>query len=393
MELKYVMSSDSHIVEPYDLWTNTLGDKHGDKVPQRVSEANGVKGDFIFCGYDYNSIEGLRQENAGNTPDSIAPVETGNLPKELSDRIFKANSDPEERLKLMDMDGIHSELIQASIMLLAMRIRETAVANDCAEVFNDYCAEYVQHDPKRLVGSAMIPMHDPEWAIKELQRVRKKGLRTTIINTDLPEKFPPYRKKDYDDFWAAAVDLDMPITLHVLTGETVDPFAFITPEEQEWGPRYCLAVFCEQQYALVNEFIFGGIFDKFPKLQVITGEYECSWFPYWLYRCKQMQGALGMAMNLPRTTRAIEEYVAENLWITFTDDLYFDRSWDLIGEDRVMWGSDYPHPRNTFPNSHDVIKKRLANVPERIVAKAAGLNCARLFDRPVPSDAIAVAAE
>ena len=107
MELKYVMSSDSHIVEPYDLWTNALGDKHGDKVPQRVSEAKGVKGDFIFCGYDYNSVGGLRQENAGNTPDSIAPVETGN----------------------------------------------------CAEVFNDYCAEYVQHDPKCPSGDFMCRMN------------------------------------------------------------------------------------------------------------------------------------------------------------------------------------------------------------------------------------------
>ena len=53
MELKYVMSSDSHIIEDYDMWTRALGHKHGDKVPHRVSEAKGVKGDFIFCGYDY----------------------------------------------------------------------------------------------------------------------------------------------------------------------------------------------------------------------------------------------------------------------------------------------------------------------------------------------------
>ena len=126
-------------------------------VPGTLSQIHTIRElSLIFCGYDYNSIEGLRQENAGNTPDSIAPVETGNLPKELSDRIFKANSDPEERLKLMDMDGIHSELIQASIMLLAMRIRETAVANDCAEVFNDYCAEYVQHDPKCPSGTLCV---------------------------------------------------------------------------------------------------------------------------------------------------------------------------------------------------------------------------------------------
>ena len=60
----------------------------------------------------------------------------------------KGNSDPEERLKLMDMDGVDSELIQATNMLLAMRIRETAVLNDCAAVFNDFCVEYCRIRPQ-----------------------------------------------------------------------------------------------------------------------------------------------------------------------------------------------------------------------------------------------------
>ena len=392
MDLKFVMSSDSHIIEPYDLWTSALGDKHGDKVPHRVSEAKGIKGDFYFCGFDYMGVDDLRQENAGDTPDSTLAVESGDLSPELAERVLKANSDPAERLKLMDIDGIDSELIQATNMLPAMRIRETAVLQDCAAVFNDFCAAYCNHDPKRLVGSAMIPMHDQEWALKELARTRKLGHRTAIINTDLPKTFAPYRKPDYDRFWAAAVDLDMPITLHLGTGETVDPFAFITPEEQEEGPEYFLRIFGDQQYTLVNEFIFGGIFDRFPKLQVISGEYECSWFPYWFYRCKQMQGALGLAMHIPQVKKSIEEYVAENLWVAFTDDLFFDRSWDMIGDDRIMWDSDYPHPRNTFPNSHDIIKKRMKGTPERVIAKAAGLNCARLFGIEAPPDALAVAA-
>ena len=393
MDLKFVMSSDSHIIEPYDLWTSALGDKHGDKVPHRVSEAKGIKGDFFFCGFDYMGVDDLRQENAGDTPDSTLAVESGDLSPELAERVLKANSDPAERLKLMDIDGVDSELIQATNMLLAMRIRETAVLQDCAAVFNDFCAAYCNHDPKRLVGPAMIPMHDQEWALKELARTRKLGHRTAIINTDLPKNFAPYRKPDYDRFWAAAVDLDMPITLHLGTGETVDPFAFITPEEQEEGPEYFLRIFGDQQYTLVNEFIFGGIFDRFPKLQVISGEYECSWFPYWFYRCKQMQGALGLAMHISQVKKSIEEYVAENLWVAFTDDLFFDRSWDMIGEDRIMWGSDYPHPRNTFPNSHEIIKKRMKGTPERVIAKAAGLNCARLFGIEAPPDALAVAAE
>ena len=104
-----------------------------------------------------------------------------------------------------------------------------------------------------------------------------------------------------------------------------------------------------------------------------------------------MQGALGIAMHIPQVKKSIDEYVAENLWVAFTDDLFFDRSWDVIGEDRIMWGSDYPHPRNTFPNSHKIIKKRMEGTPDRVIAKAAGLNCALLFGLEVPPDAVAVA--
>jgi predicted TIM-barrel fold metal-dependent hydrolase len=393
MELKFVMSSDSHIIEPYDLWEKALGKKHGDKVPHRVSEVKGVKGNFFFCGYDYADIGELRQENAPNTPDSTVAVEHGDLPPELAARVFKANSDPTERLKLMEMDGVHAELVQATNFLMGMRTRDTEVVQDCAAVVNDYMADYCGQYPKHLLGCGMIPMHDVDWAVAEAQRVRKRGLRAVMINTDLPAKFPPYRKKVYDKFWATLTDLEMPLILHLGTGETTDPFCLITPEEQEDGPRLFLGIFGDQQYALVNEFIFGGILDRFPKLKIISGEYECSWFPYWFYRCRQMQGPMGIAMHIPQVKHPIDHYVKENLWISFIEDLYFDRSWDVVGEDKIMWGSDYPHPRNTFPNSRAIIQNRLASAPPRVVAKAAGLNCAKLFNVDVPVEAMAAAAE
>jgi uncharacterized protein len=98
-------------------------------------------------------------------------------------------------------------------------------------------------------------------------------------------------------------------------------------------------------------------------------------------------------MHIPPVKHSIEQYVAENIWVSFIEDTYFDRSWDVVGEDNIMWGSDYPHPRNTFPNSREIMNKRMAGSPPRVMAKAAGLNCARLFNMEVPAEARAVAAE
>ena len=143
---------------------------------------------------------------------------------------------------------------------------------------------------------------------------------------------------------------------------------------------------------LANEFIFGGVLDRFPKLQLILGEFEISWLPNYMFRLKQLQGALGQSVGLRKTDRPIEEYFATQVWHGFVDDEYFDRSYDVAGPTRILWGSDFPHPRNTFPNSHAILERVLKNVPDHVKADVAGLNAARLFGVEVPQD-LTIAAE
>ena len=158
MTRKYVASGDSHIIEPYDLWTKALSDKHDpEKLPHRYQgEYRGVPGDFMFTGYEYMKIGALRQEGAGSTEDSAAPVPTDDLPEELAEKVRISNSEPGVRLELMAHDGVSAELIQGTNMLLAMRTRDAEIVGDCAAVFNDYCAEYCSYDTNRLLGTAMI---------------------------------------------------------------------------------------------------------------------------------------------------------------------------------------------------------------------------------------------
>src|SRR5262250_72101 len=122
---RFVASADSHIIEPYDLWVSALGKKYGDRVPHRViGEVRGVSGDYFFTGYEYMWIGELRQEAAGSTPDSTAPVPTEDLPVELVDKVLRSNCDPAVRLSLMEFDGVSCEIIQGTNMLLAMRVTD-----------------------------------------------------------------------------------------------------------------------------------------------------------------------------------------------------------------------------------------------------------------------------
>ena len=386
-ELKYVFSADSHIVEPFDLWTNALGAKHGDLLPQEVSNCNGVQGKYFYTGIEYIQIADL---DPTDTADSGA--DSSGLDPELEAKVMRTNGDPALRLELMDLDGVAAEFITSTWMLFSMRIQDMAVVRDCCSVYNDWVAEYCSHDPKRLLASAMIAMEDVDWAVAELEKAAKRDMRGAVIYCDTKPHMLPYRHRHYDRFWAAAQDLNMPVMLHIVTGQVQDLYTLQTPAERQLIPRLSLELFQEGGLVLANEFIFGGVLDRFPKLQLILGEFEISWLPNYLFRLKQLQGALGQSVGLRKTDRPIEEYFATQVWHGFVDDEYFDRSYDVAGPTRILWGSDFPHPRNTFPNSHAILERVLKNVPDHVKADVAGLNAARLFGVEVPQD-LTIAAE
>ena len=378
-ELKYVFSADSHIVEPFDLWTNALGAKHGELLPQEVSHCNGVDGKYFYTGIEYIQMADL---DPTDTADSGA--DSTGLDPELEDKVMRTNSDPALRLELMDLDGVAAEFITSTWMLFSMRIPDMEVVRDCCSVYNDWVAEYCSHDPKRLLASAMIAMEDVDWAVAELEKAAKKNMGGAVVYCDTKPHMLPYRHKHYDRFWAAAQDLNMPVMLHIVTGQVRDLYTLQTPAERELIPRLSLELFQEGGLVLANEFIFGGVLDRFPKLQLILGEFEISWLPNYMFRLNQLQGALGQSVGLSKTDRPIEEYFATQVWHGFVDDEYFDRSYDIAGSTRILWGSDFPHPRNTFPNSHAVLERVLKNVPNDVKADVAGLNAARLFGVDVP---------
>ena len=151
------------------------------------------------------------------------------------------------------------------------------VVQTCAQVFNDWEAEFVAYDPKRLIGVSVIPMHDVDWAVKEPERTLRTGLVGPMINCQAPEGCPPYRDPVYDRIWAVAEEAGAPVTLHILTGRVLSPLTQTdtqTPLERGANPHRMLELFGEIQTVLANDFIFGGILDRFPQLNVVSSEFE-----------------------------------------------------------------------------------------------------------------------
>lgn len=369
MEPRYrrVISADSHVREPVDLWSKALGDRFGDRTPRLLHEHQGRKGRFFYTG-----LPGRRACRIGD----IEAEQKGRIDDDLA----RAGYDPAARVKFQQQAHIEAEVLNPTVMTAIMQSEHLDVVRASAQVFNDWMAELSSHDPGRLIGVGVTPLDDVAWAVAELQRIRRNGIRSVMIHTDPPPSYPPYRNRVYDRFWAAAQDLDVPVTLHIITGRVVDPLLYFTTlEEHEASPRALLDLFYEVMGPLANEFIFGQILDRFPGLKLICSEFEISWIPTFMYRLDQMQSALSALVPLPKLKLTASDYMRTRVWHGTIDDPYARDVIPRIGADRIMWGSDFPHIRSIGLEAHDTLARLFDGVPAGDVEKIVHANAAGVF--------------
>ncbi len=364
MQAKFrsIVSSDSHVLEPVELWWNALGQRFGDRTPRVIYNYRGHEGKFFYAGGVVGGVAGT----------GSAPAEHGYV--------------PEARVKFQQEAGIAAEVVNPtrmlSILLSMNKNKDYEMARACAGVYNDWIAEFTSYNPKRLVGVPVIPMHDINWAIQELKRTVKKGLRGgAFINVRLPEGCPPYRDRAYDAFWATAQDLEMPITLHPFTGRIDIPYLYpyATAEEKEEGPGTHHVIYNEVQVTLANDFIFGTILDRFPGLKIICSEYEVSWVPLFMFRIDHQQRILNTFLSLPKLSTKASDFVRSRVWHGFIEDPHVVHNLRLIGADQILWGSDYPHPIAIGLEAQGHLAGLLGELPREDQEKVVGGNAAKVF--------------
>ena len=359
--LDLVISSDSHVMEPFDLWQTALGGRFGDAVPRLVTSYDGLDGNFFFCGRETCRVDELMVSGAGDA---------------LIAKLIAAGCEPATRRSMLDEEGIAAEVLNATWTLYVMRIEDGVLRRACCEVFNDWLAEFCRDDPRRFLGVAMIPIDDVEWAVREVARIAALGLRGVMIATNPGAGARPYRDPYYDRFWAAAASHRLPVTLHIVTGTVRDPFTYLSPEERPEFPRSYIEIFNEAAPALASEFIFGGVLDRFPALKLFLSEYDASWIPYFKYRVERMAG-FGI---LPPLKRTVEEYMRDNVFLSILADPLAMQLRDQIGVDQLMWGSDFPHPGGQYPDTKGRLAAYLGDAPADVQHKIAAANVMKLYD-------------
>jgi predicted TIM-barrel fold metal-dependent hydrolase len=268
--------------------------------------------------------------------------------------VFRGAWDPEARLVDMAKDGVDAEVLYPTMALRMYQMKDKDLLTACLRAYNRWLAGFVRTHPDRLQGIGMVSLHDVETAVKELTEIRRLGLTGVMVALG-PGDAPAYGEGLYDPFWAAAQDLDLPVSLHTLT----DP----TPRARSSIIANVLDS-VDVQVSL-GEMIVGGVFERFPKLRIISVEADAGWAPYFIERLDYIvdrRQAL-YQMGMKGVAKPSEQF-AQHIWLTFMRDYSGVASRHLIGVDRLLWSSDYPHGDSTWPHSQEVIARLFKDVPE-----------------------------
>ena len=370
-----LISADSHVMEPPDLWWNALGPKFGERTPRPLDEFKGEKGSFFYSGYLGSPVQRIRVPLSSET--EAAAYEAQEM------GMGAVGYDPEVRVKFQLEAGIDAEVMNPTTMLGLMRNPDGPVLQACSEVYNDWMAEFVSYSPQRLIGISVIPMDDIDWAVDELARTLNRGLKGPMINCQAPEGHPPYRDPVYDKFWAAAEEAGAPITMHIITGRVMDALILArlgqTQEETSANPGLWIDLFIEAQTVLANDFIYGGILDRFPNLKLLCSEFEVSWIPGFMSRLDQLDD-VAPRLNLPKLKMRASEYMKTRVFHGFIDDSAAEVAIPYVGVDRILWGSDFPHIRSMGLDAKSTLYQQLQTFSEEDQAKLVGENAMKVFD-------------
>ena len=200
-----------------------------------------------------------------------------------------------------------------------------------------------------------------------------------MIHAVPPEGCPPYRDKIYDSFWAAAQDMDLAITLHIVTGRVPDPMACHTVAEWEEGPNMFLDTWEEIPHVVATDFIFGTILDRFPRLRVVTAELELSWIPNFMRRIDMVQGVYSNRLQLPKLEMKASDYLKTRIWHGLIDEQASIPVIAELGADQVVWGSDFPHTISVGAETGAMLAALFEGITPDDQAKLVAENTERLF--------------
>ncbi len=298
--------------------------------------------------------------------------------------------DHDQRIKVLDGDGIAGEIIYPDGITemnmppfgAGISLPTDGVVPELqwagARAHNRWLAELCQMAPERRAGIAIVPLlWDVAEGIKELRWAKQNGLRGVML-PPMWGKLDAYHHPKYDAFWAECQELGMVISFHSGPapmndyGDHTGMMGIYISEVAWWNARP------------LTFLIWGGVFERFPKLRVTITEGTAVWVPEYLrlldFRYADTPYSAKLGDYTSHMSMKPSEYFARNVLIGAS--CMPRREAEMrheIGVGCIAWGSDYPHPEGSWPHTREQMTETFMDIPEHELAAMLGGNAAECF--------------
>ena len=350
-----LVSADGHVNPLPTFWKEYLPKRFQDSAPRLEQTGDG---DFVV-------FEGKR------TPFLIIGSLAGTDVKDYKvtgtvKETRPGGWEPRERLKDLAIDDVDAEVLYGGGPLSASD-PEMHLASYRA--YNTWLSDFCSQAPDQLLGMAYIPIGNVEKAIDELRFAAGRGLRGVVIPAYPPDEgateggaiMPgdPNSERSYGDpefepFWQAAVELNMPLNVH------------LGARRADLRPHRFLPAMTGSKLALgevVAVFVFSGILQRHPGLKFVSVESGVGWFAFCAEYMDHVWDRHRYWTDSPLKERP-SFYMDRQVYGTFLDDKVGVQLRNVAGAHNIMWSSDYPHSETTWPNSWKMIEEHFVGVPE-----------------------------
>jgi predicted TIM-barrel fold metal-dependent hydrolase len=373
----FVIDADSHVMEPADLWEQHLEPEFRDRAI-RVFRRDGVEhleiaGRVVLSGV-LAALGGANVERL--------KLFTGGLG--YRDGCPPASYEPAARGKLWDEWGVDAGVLFPTIGILPVPTGDLALVSAYARAYNSWQAEFARQLDGRAIPIANLNYRDVDEAVRELERCLALGFRGVFLPPELVDGRRP-GDPHFDPILARCAEAGIPACLHVIVrfdgaGVPFEPWLRSGDQAQgtSIGPIFTFGLGAPGQIIpALASMVTDGVFDRIPNLKVLCVEAGCGWAAWLADRLDEKQDILGALA--PTLEMRAGDYLRRNVyWVAEPAERSIGAMLDIMGEDRILWGSDYPHVDSTLEAPNQIRNATAALTPERRSA-VLGENAAAVF--------------
>jgi uncharacterized protein len=264
-------------------------------------------------------------------------------------------------------------------------IEDKTLVRLCVEVYNDAMAEVQAESGNRLLPMPIMPAWDIAACVREAQRCAGMGYRGVNMTADPQDSgSPDLGDPAWDPFWEVCAGLNLPVHFHIGASQTSLTYFGTTywPSQDDYvKPAIGGASLFQNNSRLLLNSAYSGMFDRHPDLTMVSVESGIGWVPFML---EAMDYEL--EENAPkwfgRLRKRPSEYFRDNWYATFwfeTGRGDLQHLIDAVGEDNIMFETDFPHPTSLHPDPVGMVREKIASLRPESQRKVMGENAARLY--------------